>query len=258
MKYVDIHSHLNFPGYAGDLDEVIGRMRAAETGTIVVGTDYESSRKAVEHASRHPNIWACIGVHPADDPEATFDADAFELLASNPKTVAVGECGFDFYHRKKEEDYERQKALFLAQIEFAIAHNGPLMIHSRSGEAEVLEVLKPLKEKYGDKLRGDVHFFAGSLETAKGFWNIGFTTSFTGVITFARDYDPIIKAAPLDMLMSETDAPFVSPEPYRGKRNEPAYVVEVVKKIAEIRGEPFEVVQKAMVENATRIFGVGE
>jgi TatD DNase family protein len=113
-----------------------------------------------------------------------------------------------------------------------------------------------LKEIQGEKLRGDVHFFAGTLEEAKRFWNIGFTTSFTGVITFVRDYDEVIKNAPLEMLMSETDAPFVSPVPYRGKRNEPSYVQEVANKIAEIRGDDLGLVQKALVSNAFRLFNI--
>ena len=130
------------------------------------------------------------------------------------------------------------------------------MIHSRDAYEEILEILEPLAKLYGPKLRGDLHFFTGSLEQAKRFWTIGFTTSFTGVITFARDYDEVIKNAPLNMIMSETDAPWVSPVPYRGKRNEPSYVQEVVKKIAEIRGEDLETVQKALVSNTCRMFNL--
>ncbi len=176
-------------------------------------------------------------------------------MVKNPKVVAVGECGLDFFHAKKEEDFERQEKLFLDQIEFALEHDKPIMIHSREAYGELLDTLEPLVEKHGNKLRGDVHFFAGDLETAKRFVKIGFTLSFTGVITFAQSYDEVIKNIPLESIMSETDAPFVAPVPYRGKRNEPSYVQEVVKKIALIRGEDLEIVSKTLISNAQRVFG---
>lgn len=254
-KYFDIHSHLNFKDFEADIDAVVERLRETETHTIVVGTDYESSRWAVELAQKYNEIYACIGVHPVDNPTRVFERERFDGLMKSPKVVAVGECGFDFFHAKKEEDFERQDKLFDAQIEFALEYDKPLMIHSRSAYQELLEKLEGLKKVHGDKLRGDIHFFAGNLEEAKRFWAIGFSTSFTGVITFARDYDEVIKNAPLEMLMGETDSPYVAPAPYRGKRNEPSYVSEVVKKIAEIRGEDLEVVSKALVGNALRMIG---
>lgn len=254
-KYFDIHSHLNFPDYEKDFEEVITRLRETETHTIVVGTDLESSRKAVELADKYEEIYACIGIHPVDDPKKVWEEDKFEELVKNPKVVAIGECGLDFFHADKAQDYERQKELFLAQVNFAIKHNKPIMIHARDGYPGLLDLLEPLKEKHGDALRGDVHFFAGDWGIAERFLKIGFTLSFTGVVTFARDYDEVIQKAPLDMIMSETDAPYVSPAPYRGKRNEPSYVEEVVKKIAEIRDEDFETVRATLVKNALRMIG---
>ncbi len=256
MKYIDIHSHLNLSGFEKDFEEVIQRLRDTDTGTVVVGTDLETSKKAVEIAEKYENIWACIGVHPVDDPSRLFETEKFEELIKSSKVVAVGECGLDFFHQDKVQDFERQKALFLEQINFALAHDKPVMIHSRSAYPELLKILEPLKDIHGEKLRGNVHFFAGNLEEAKRFWDIGFTTSFTGVITFANQYDEVIKNAPIEMLMSETDAPFVAPAPYRGKRNEPSYVQEVVKKIAEIRGDDLEMVRTALLENAHRTFGI--
>ncbi len=255
-KFFDIHSHLNFKDFNADLEDVVQRLRDAETYTIVVGTDYESSKWAVELADKYKEIYACIGVHPVDDPNRDFDISPFSELVKHPKVVAIGECGLDFFHSKKEEDFERQKNLFLKQINFALEHDKPLMIHSRDAYVELLEILEPMKKEFEKKLRGDIHFFAGNLEIAKRFWNIDFTTSFTGVITFARSYDEVIKNAPIEMLMSETDAPFVAPTPHRGKRNEPSFVQEVVKKIAEIRGEDFETVQKALISNAFRLFRI--
>ncbi|MHB0978245.1 MAG: TatD family hydrolase [Minisyncoccota bacterium] len=254
-KYFDIHSHLNFHDYDVDRDEVMKRLASTETATIVVGTDFESSKWAVEIADKYENVYACIGVHPVDDPKIVFEKFKFEELVKHPKVVAVGECGIDLFRIDKEKDFERQKKLFIEQIEFAVEHDKPIMIHSRDAYDEVLEILEPLIKLHGSKLRGNSHFFTGTLEQAKRYWAIGFTTSFTGVITFARDYDEVIKNAPLNMIMSETDAPWVSPTPYRGKRNEPSYVSEVVKKIAEIRGEDLEVVRNALVTNALNMIG---
>lgn len=254
-KYFDAHSHPTFPDYQKDWEEVIKRLRDTDTHTISVGTDLESSQKSVELAGKYPEIYACIGIHPVDDPSKVFDREEFEKLVQHPRVVAIGECGMDFYHAKKEEDYERQKKLFLDQIDFALAYNKPLMIHARNAYEEILEILEPLKIEHGPKLRGDIHFFAGNWETAQRFFAIDFTVSFTGVITFTEDFDEVIKNAPLDKILSETDAPFVSPVPYRGKRNEPSYVSEVVKRIAEIRGEDLEVVREALVQNALSMIG---
>ena len=246
-KYFDIHSHLQAPQYDEDREEVIGRMKEDGTHTIVVGTDLESSEKAVELAEKYPEIYASVGIHPTDKLEK-FVITNYELLIKHPKVVAIGECGFDFFHAKKENDYERQRKLFVDQIEFAIKHNKPLMIHSRNAYEDLLEILREFKG-----IRGNIHFFAGSWDIAQKFFELGFTISFTGVITFTHDYDEVIRNAPLDKLLSETDAPYVAPVPYRGKRNEPAYVSEVVKRIAEIREEDFEVVRNALAQNGLRM-----
>ena len=254
-KYFDIHSHINFPDYSDDLDDVVNRLKETQTYTIVVGTDFESSKMAVDLAEKYEEIYACIGVHPVDNLSRSFEQEKFEELIKHPKVVAVGECGMDFFHADRDADYERQKKLFLDQVNFALTHDKPIMIHSRDAYEEVLEILDPLKRVHGNKLRGNVHFFTGSVEIAKRFFDIGFTVSFTGVITFARDYDEIIKSAPINMIMSETDAPYVAPIPYRGKRSEPSYVAEVAKSIAEIRGENEEVVRDVLVNNALSMIG---
>jgi len=254
-KYFDVHSHLNSKDFEKDLEEVIERLKGTKTHTIVIGTDFESSKRAVELAGMHEEIYACIGIHPVDDPSQSFEGDKFEELITHPKVVAVGECGMDFFHADKVLDYERQKGLFIEQVNFALKHDKPLMIHSRDAYENILEILEPLRAVHREKLRGNVHFFAGNVEVSKRFFNIGFTVSFTGVITFTRDYDEVIKLAPLDMIMSETDSPYVTPVPYRGKRNEPSYVSEVVKKIAKIRGENLEMVRATIVNNALSMIG---
>ncbi len=257
-QFFDIHSHLNFKDYESDFADVLARLKDTNTHTIVVGTDTGSSQRAVEIAEKYAEVHACIGVHPVDNPTRNFELDKFDSLANHPKVVAIGECGLDFFHQDKSDKKEvkRQEDLFFAHIDFALAHQKPLMIHSRGAYPELLDILEPIAKKEGEKLTGNVHFFAGDKEIAKRFIDIGFTLSFTGVITFTHDYDEVIEFAPLDMIMSETDAPYVSPVPYRGKRNEPSYVSEVVKKIAEIRGAPFEEVREVMVSNALRAFKI--
>jgi TatD DNase family protein len=268
-SYIDIHSHLNFPDYEKDFDDVIQRLKDTNTGTITVGTDLLSSQKAVELAQMHDNIYACIGLHPAGDTGEIFNEEEFEKLAIQKKVVAVGECGLDYGRvlpaderrldadlRRLDADKIRQKIDFEKQINFATKFDLPLMLHVRNAHEGVLNILKEKKKEFGEKLRGNVHFFSGDKDIAKEYLDLGFTMSFTGVITFTKDYDEVIKFIPLLKIMSETDSPFVTPVPHRGQRNEPSYVQEVVKKIAEIRGEDFEMVKKTLSENAVRYFGL--
>jgi len=253
-KYFDIHSHLNFKDFDIDRDVVIGNMKKNDVWTICVGTDFASSKSAIELAEKHEGIFVSIGIHPVDDPKVVWDEERFAQLINHPKVVTVGECGLDFYHLKKEEDFERQKKLFSSQIEFALKYDKPLMIHSRDAYDELIEILTSYK-KDNPRLRGDIHFFSGNLVQAQKLIALGFAISFDGPITFVRDYDEVIKNIPLESIMAETDAPFAAPTPFRGKRNEPNYVIEIVKKIAEIRGEEFEVVRKALVRSALNMIG---
>ena len=255
IKYIDIHSHLGFDDYGRDLNEVIKKMQEAGVFTITVGTDLESSKEAVRIAKENKNVYACIGAHPEDKKDFVFDENDFVELVKNPKAVAIGECGLDYFRMSGDVEVEkkRQQKEFVKQIEFAIKYDKPLMLHVRDAYEDAYNILK----KYSGKVRGNMHFFAGSLEWARKFIDLGFTISFTGVITFARQYDEIIKNIPLDKIHAETDAPYVAPVPHRGKRNEPGYVVEVVKKIAEIRGEDFEKVRIQLVENAKKVFNIG-
>jgi len=254
MKYLDIHCHLNFDDFNSDRKEVIECAQAEGVGMIVVGTDLESSKKAIEIAHDYENIWATIGMHPTDEKEK-FDLEIYKKLAKNKKVVGIGECGLDYY-RGDYENREYQKEVFEKHIEIANESNKPLMLHLRSSASQNAyeDALEIIKKK--SKVRGNVHFFAGSYGEAKKFFDLGFTISFTGVITFARNYDEIIKNAPLNMIMSETDAPYVSPIPYRGKRNEPVFVKEVAHMIAKIRGESDEKVLTQLVYNGRLLFSI--
>lgn len=259
MKYIDIHCHLDFKDYDSDRADVLARMQAGEVGAITIGTDLESSKRAVGVAEQNKNVWACIGIHPHEVSKAPFDTGEFAKLIQNPKVVAVGECGLDFFRIPPEkilEEKRKQRKLFEDQINFALEYNKVLMLHCRDSYDDVLDILGLYKKQAGDKLRGNAHFFAGNIDQAKRFLDLGFTMSFTGVITFARDYDEVIKYLPNDSIMSETDAPFVAPTPYRGKRNEPSYVLEVVKKMAEIKGISTEVIVANIQNTAARMFGL--
>ncbi len=262
IKYIDIHSHFNLPQFSADLPQAIKKMEEEETATICVGTDLASSRRAIEIAEMSENIWAVVGQHPTDTDEA-FDAEAYEELIKNPKVVAIGECGFDFFHTPKAEVFEKQKNLFLKQVELASRTNKPLMIHARPSKGamdayeETLKILSNFPE-----VKANFHFFVGDLKIAREALNAGHTMSFDGPITFTHDYDEVIKMLPLSAIMAETDSPFAVPEPYRTERNrrcEPWMVKEIVKSIAKIRdkdGEDEEAVRKAMLENAKQFFKI--
>ncbi len=257
INYFDIHSHLESSRFDEDREEVISRMQGDGVFTITVGTDLENSKKAVRIADKYENVFASIGLHPTDTKEDFKEEDYVELI-KNPKVVVIGECGLEFTRlgENSEEEKVRQTDIFEKQIDFAVKYNKTLMIHCRDAHFETINILNKKKEQYGDKLRGNIHFFSGDVDTAQAYLDLGFTMSFTGVITFTEDYDEVIKFIPLDKIMSETDAPYVAPVPYRGKRCEPVYVKEVVKKIAEIKNLDEKEVKKAMVENVAREFGL--
>jgi len=251
--YFDAHSHLNDQQFSEDYAPALFRMREACVWSIVVGTDKIMSEKAVFLANENEGIFASIGLHPTDNDGEIWNDAFYRELAKNKKVVAIGECGLD-YSRVPEE--KRQKALFETQLEFAVSHGLSLMIHCREAHADLLDMLASKKKEHGEKLRGNIHFFSEGIETAKKYFDLDFTISFTGVITFTHDYDEAVKYAPLDRILSETDSPYVAPVPYRGKRNEPIYVQEVVKTIANIRNEDPETVRIALVENTLRTFNI--
>jgi len=276
-EYIDCHTHVNFAAFDEDRTEVITRTLESETWMINVGTQKDTSESAVELASQYESgVYAIVGIHPIHTGKSfhdvdelgssggdingfnsrgeEFDSDFYKTLAQNEKVVGIGETGLDYF-RLEKGSREKQQEIFIKHIELANSVNKPLMLHIRPSREDTdsykdaLEILK----KYA-KVPGDAHFFAGSVEDAKKFLDIGYFVSFTGVITFTSDYDEVIRYMPLESILSETDAPYVAPVPHRGKRNEPLFVQEVVKKIAEIKDLPFEKVKEQMVENAFRFF----
>jgi TatD DNase family protein len=279
--YIDIHCHVNFNAYEPDRDEVIQRALDDQTHMIVVGTQQNTSEMAVELTKAYPEgVHAIIGLHPIhtdksyhDEAEIgegsdeftsrgeIFDMDFYRNLAQSGKVVGIGETGLDYY-RTEPESLQKQLDAFHAQIQLALELDLPLMLHVRPSQDsmdayhDVLDILETYKKDYGEKLRGDVHFFAGDISVAQRFLDMGFYISFTGVITFAKMYKELVQFVPLDRIMSETDCPYVTPVPYRGERNEPVFVQEVVKKIAEWKELEFEEVREAVYENAKRLFNL--
>lgn len=265
-RFVDVHSHVSFSEYDHDRGAVIDRMRLAEIRAITVGVDLASSKQAVAIARQHKELYAIVGLHPTDTKEESFNAEDYYELADSIETVGIGECGLDYYRIEAAdtEEKERQKKEFKKQIDFALEAELPLMLHCRPQKGtmdayeNVLEILAEYKKKYGDKLSGNVHFFVGNKEIAQQFITLGFTLSFTGVITFTHDYDAVIKEIPLEKILTETDSPYATPNPHRGKRNEPIYVQAVVKRIAELKSRDVEEVREQLVENAYRTLAIPE
>ncbi len=267
FDYIDIHSHIYFPEFDTDREDEIQKLKDARVATITIGTDFDSSQKAVEMAEKHKHLFACVGQHPGDiDTHSDFDVRLLELTRY-PKVVAIGECGLDYFRleggiEQIENIKSLQKKIFQTHVDLALSCAKPLMLHVRSRKGtmdayeDTLEILEAQAKISGERLRGNVHCFVGSPDILKRFLAIGFTVSFTGIITFTHDYDNLVRETPLDMMMSETDAPFLTPIPYRGQRNSPLYVSEVVRAIARIRGEDFETIRSQMVTNALRVFNI--
>jgi TatD DNase family protein len=273
----DLHSHLHDKAFDEDRESIIEQMKSYGVGTITIGTDLKESKRALALSQKHEHVYASTGLHPADNVTEEFHYNEFKKLAISPRVVAIGECGLDYFYvetffekdkakhnitRTKEEEKERQKHIFKEQIRLAIDLRKPLMLHGRPSKGsmdayeDMLDILEEEKKKHGDRLKGNAHFFVGTIEIAKRFVDIGFSMSFSGVITFSHDYDDVVRYIPLDLIHAETDSPYVAPSPYRGQRNNPLYVQEVIAKIAVLRQEPLEEIRKQLMLNARVIFRV--
>ena len=262
MKYFDAHCHVQFDTYDEDRVQVLDAMREAEVGGLIVGTDSTTSKLAVELADGK-NFFATVGLHPNDKPKEGYNDAYYEALANDPKVVGIGECGLDYFRPENPEaEKARQKDVFTRHIRLAGTLGKPLMIHARPSKGtmdayeDAIEMLTEAKKEFGDSLRGNMHFYVGDIAVTKKFLELGFTFSFTAVLTFARDYDDVVRYIPLTNILSETDSPYVAPAPHRGKRNDPLAVRAVVKALAEIRSEDEEGVREAVLQNAKRVFSI--
>ncbi|MCA1042400.1 TatD family hydrolase [Bacillus infantis] len=251
----DTHVHLNAEQFEEDLEEVIGRAQAEGVShMVVVGFDRPTITRAMELAEAYDFIFACVGWHPVDAIDMTDEDLAWiEELAAHPKVVAIGEMGLDYHWDKSPKDV--QKDVFRRQIRLAKKVKLPIVIHNRDATADVVEILR---EEGAGEIGGIMHCYSGSVEVAKECLDMNFYISLGGPVTFKNAKKPkeVAEAVPLEKLLIETDCPYLAPHPYRGKRNEPAYVKLVAEQIAELKGLAYEEVAEATTENAKRLFGI--
>lgn len=259
--YVDLHAHLQFPEFDLDREEVLEQMKKNDVIAINVGVDKNSSLAGIELAKNNPGLlWSTIGLHPLN-PEDDYDTE--ELLKDsflNSNICGIGECGLDYFRIIGDKDQIQnldkiknfQKEIFINQIKMSIKYDFPLMLHVRESYKETLEILYENFKDSMKEYKGNVHFFAGSVEEAKAFLKLGFSISFTGVITFVPSYEELVRFVPIEHMFAETDSPYVSPSPFRGQRNNPNNVMEVYKKIAEIKNISLNEVVDTFYHNAKK------
>lgn len=256
MKIFDSHCHLNDKKLYPKAEEVIRQsFDMGVTKMVVVGYDYNSSVLAVELANKFENVYATIGYHPTDSVNLTEDDYLKTMdLVKNPKVVAVGEIGLDYYWIKDPNKREIQKNWFIRQIEFANSVQKPIVIHSRDSNEDCLNVIKNHKPQFGAVM----HCYSGGVEMLKQVLDLGLFISLGGPVTFTNAKTPkeVAKVVPLESLLVETDAPYLTPHPYRGKENFPGYTRLVVEEIARIKNVDVEMVAKTTYENTMKFFGI--
>lgn len=248
---IDTHCHIQFKPLVSNLEAVIHRAHEAGVSKmIVVGCDIESTRSAIEIASKHDGIYAAVGLHPQDSKKLTDEMwKQFEELAQHEKVVAIGETGLDFFKEYSPRDV--QVEVLKKHIKLAQELDLPLIVHNRDSDEQCLEIL--IEQKVKDAV---FHCFGSDVEFARKVWMAGYYTSFTGIITYptARNLHAVVEECPMDAMMVETDCPYLAPQKYRGGKNEPAYVVEVAKQVAHLKGISYEEVSRITTENANDFF----
>lgn len=283
MKLIDTHTHINLRAFADDAAEAIKRAHEAGVAVVNVGTQIDTSRQAVSLLDQFPeNVYAVIGLHPThtyahdyeDDEEVKFktreehfDPELYKPLVQNIRVVGIGECGLDYYRmpadRDSNEIKQLEKTAFEAQIKFALENDKALCIHCRPSEdtndayEDLLEIIKQVKSEHPN-LRFEVHCYTGDLETAKKFVELGGFIGLNGIITFDKTgrSEEVVKGLPIESIILETDAPYLTPKSHRGKRNEPAYMTEVAEKIAEWKNLSFDEVADITTSNAKKLFNL--
>lgn len=289
FRFIDTHCHVHFQAYKEDMDRVVQRSLDAGVGMITVGTQSTTSRNGLALAEKYEGVWTTIGLHPnhlhaqefadeneldENDPQRTagldfvspkiktraeqFDPEYYRELAKHPKVVAIGEFGLDYYRVPPGVDVEQMKRdqaeSVQAQLTFATEVSKPVVIHCRDAHADQIALLKAEIANGGLARRGVIHCFTGTAEEAARYREIGFLVSITGIVTFAKSLQAVVKEIPLDHMMIETDAPYLTPNPYRGKRNEPYYVEYVAQTVADLKGISLDEVAQVTTENARRLF----
>jgi TatD DNase family protein len=280
FMFIDTHAHVNFAAFKDDADSVIRYALDNSVWMILVGSEFKTSNRALNYANRYDRgVYAAVGMHPIHLEEALveddsgdykfvsraeeFSYDNYEKLAKFPKVVAIGEIGLDYYHLNPEKDprllKQQQQEVFIQQLLLARRLNLPVIIHCRQAHDDLLAILKDFKQDYKDLIPKDrpwgvVHCFSGNEDLAWQYFSLGLYISFTGLITFSKQWDDLIRKAPLEKIMIETDCPYMTPEPYRGQRNEPMLVQYVAQRMAEIRNSDIESIAEATTYNAKNLF----
>ena len=284
MQFFDTHAHVNFKDFRDDADEVIRRALDNYTWVVLVGSEYKTSGRALTFANKYESgVYAAVGLHPnqleeivahsSESGGATqfmttgeeFNYDTYEKLAKSEKAVAIGEIGLDYYHLDLSGDIpavkKRQKIVLLEQLKLARHLELPVIIHCRQAHDDLLPLLQEFKKENRDTIPADrpwgvIHCYSGDENLAWEYFKLGLMISFTGLITFSQMWDDLIRKIPLEKIMIETDSPYMTPEPYRGQRNEPLLVQYVAGRIAEIKGLKLERVAEVTTANARMFFGV--
>lgn len=257
LEFFDTHCHIDEPRFDEDRSAVLLRMAENNvTACVCVGSDMETSRRSMAFAKSTPSVYAAVGIHPH---EAQYyrpeDCDTLAAWFGEEKVVAIGEIGLDYYYDHSPR--EAQKIAFEAQLDLACRIGAPAILHVRDAHGDTLDILRSRKSSLPT---GIIHCYSGSLESAREYVTLGFYIALGGAVTFkkAPNLWEVAKGLPLDRLLIETDSPYLSPEPFRGRRNEPAYVVHVAERIAALRGEDVEHIAAATTENARRVYRVSE
>lgn len=253
---IDSHAHLDDEKFDKDRDEVIKSFKENNLELVInVGADLESSKKAVQLSKEYDSIYAAVGVHPHDASEIDSNTlDVLRELSKEEKVIAIGEIGLDYYYDNSPRDL--QKEWFRKQIKLAKDLDLPIVVHSRDASKDVFDIIS--EESEGGKLRGVIHCFSESVEMAYEYIKLGFYISLGGPVTFknARVPKQVAKEVPLENLLIETDSPYLTPEPHRGKRNEPKNVRYVAETIANLKEISYERLKKTTNENTKRLFNI--
>jgi TatD DNase family protein len=253
---IETHAHLMFPEFEGEIAELIKRAKENGVEKIVnIGCGPESWKQAIEMLEEDDCLYASLGMHPY---EAEFVNDDLidewrALISGNKRIVAIGECGLDYFKSQIPKDV--QKSAFCKQLKLAQELSMPVIVHNREADEDSLEILEEFRVD-GKPLKAAFHCYGSDLDFAQQLWDKGYMTSFTGIVTYpnARNLHEVVREVPMDMFMVETDCPYLAPQKYRGERNEPSYVVEVVREIAKLKGISYKEIEKAAEENSKLFF----
>ncbi|MDR1646572.1 MAG: TatD family hydrolase [Zoogloeaceae bacterium] len=249
---IDSHCHLDFPELSAELPRVLAAMQeAGVAGALCIGVNLEDFPKVLALARTHARLFASVGLHPEYDKAEEPDAARLIALAAHEKVIALGETGLDYHWHKEKPEWQRER--FRVHIRAALAAQKPLVIHSRNAAEDTLRILE---EEGAARIGGIFHCFSEDWAVAERALALGFYLSFSGIVTFrnAKAVQEVAIRAPLDRILVETDAPYLAPHPFRGKRNEPAYVRHTAECVARLREMPFTALAHATTENFFSLF----